>query len=133
MTLPVIEPDLWAAEDTLEQWARAVDEGPWSSLCFGERMAFDNPETSKSRPATHRPSLASLLLAAGFALLPLLLLPLAKALAGIVLAALAATWLAAKFQRWLGGYTGDCLGAVQQVTEVLFYLGLMANLGAPSA
>lgn len=90
-------------------------------------------ESSKSRPATHRPSLASLLLAAGFALLPLLLLPLAKALAGIVLAALAATWLAAKFQRWLGGYTGDCLGAVQQVTEVLFYLGLMANLGAPSA
>ena len=90
-------------------------------------------ESSKSRPATHRPSLASLLLAAGFALLPLLLLPLAKALAGIVLAALAATWLAAKFQRWLGGYTGDCLGAVQQVTEILFYLGLMANLGAPSA
>ena len=90
-------------------------------------------ESSKSRPATHRPSLASLLLAAGFALLPLLLLPLGKALAGIVLAALAATWLAAKFQRWLGGYTGDCLGAVQQVTEVLFYLGLMANLGAPSA
>ena len=90
-------------------------------------------ESSKSRPATHRPSLASLLLAAGFALLPLLLLPLGKALAGIVLAALAATCLAAKFQRWLGGYTGDCLGAVQQVTEILFYLGLMANLGAPSA
>ncbi len=45
MTLPVMEPDLWAAEDTLERWARAVDEGPWSSLCFGERMAFDNPET----------------------------------------------------------------------------------------
>lgn len=45
MTLPVMEPDLWEAADTLEQWARAVDEGPWSSLCFGERMAFDNPET----------------------------------------------------------------------------------------
>lgn len=45
MTLPVMEPDLWAADDTLERWARAVDEGPWSSLCFGERMAFDNPET----------------------------------------------------------------------------------------
>ena len=45
MTLPVMEPDLWAALDTLEQWARAVDEGPFASLCFGERMAFDNPET----------------------------------------------------------------------------------------
>ena len=45
MTLPVMEPDLWAADATLEQWARLVDEGPFSSLCFGERMAFDNPET----------------------------------------------------------------------------------------
>ena len=34
-------------------------------------------------------------------------------------------WLARKFQRHLGGYTGDCLGAVQQVTEVLFYIGLL--------
>lgn len=45
MTLPVMEPDLWEAPDTLEQWARAIDEGPYSSLCFGERMAFDNPDT----------------------------------------------------------------------------------------
>lgn len=46
MTLPVMEPDLWASgPDTLEKWARAIDDGPFSSLCFGERMAFDNPET----------------------------------------------------------------------------------------
>jgi len=42
MTLPVMEPDLDAA--TLETWSRAIDEGPFSSLCFGERMAFDNPD-----------------------------------------------------------------------------------------
>ncbi len=46
MTLPVMEPDLWATgPETLETWTRAIDEGPFSSLCFGERMAFDNPET----------------------------------------------------------------------------------------
>lgn len=46
MTLPVMEPDLWSdGPSTLEAWARAVDEGPYASLCFGERMAFDNPET----------------------------------------------------------------------------------------
>lgn len=43
MTLPVMEADLTG--ELLGAWARAVDEGPWSSLCFGERMAFDNPET----------------------------------------------------------------------------------------
>ncbi len=42
MTLPVMEPDLDAA--TLESWARTIDDGPFSSLCFGERMAFDNPD-----------------------------------------------------------------------------------------
>ncbi|MDX6372742.1 MAG: hypothetical protein QOD98_1730 [Nocardioidaceae bacterium] len=45
MTLPVMEPDLWTVPDTLERWSRAVDEGPFASLCFGERMAFDNPES----------------------------------------------------------------------------------------
>lgn len=45
MTLPVMEPDLWAEPGTLGEWARASDEGPFSTVCFGERMAFDNPET----------------------------------------------------------------------------------------
>lgn len=42
MTLPVMEPDLDAG--VLEAWCRAIDDGPFSSVCFGERMAFDNPE-----------------------------------------------------------------------------------------
>ena len=42
MTMPVMEPDLDAR--LLRQWARAVDEGPFSSLCWGERIAFGNPE-----------------------------------------------------------------------------------------
>lgn len=46
MTLPVMEPDLWSdGPGMLEDWARATDDGPFASLCFGERMAFDNPET----------------------------------------------------------------------------------------
>lgn len=45
MTLPVMEPDLWdGGVTTLEQWSRAIDDGPFVSSCFGERMAFDNPE-----------------------------------------------------------------------------------------
>jgi adenosylcobinamide-GDP ribazoletransferase len=26
----------------------------------------------------------------------------------------------------LGGYTGDCLGALQQLSEVIFYMGWLA-------
>jgi len=42
MTMPVMEPDLDAT--LLRDWARTVDEGPFSSLCWGERIAFDNPD-----------------------------------------------------------------------------------------
>jgi alkanesulfonate monooxygenase SsuD/methylene tetrahydromethanopterin reductase-like flavin-dependent oxidoreductase (luciferase family) len=42
MTLPVMEPNLDAT--VLENWARAIDEGPFSSLCWGERIAFENPD-----------------------------------------------------------------------------------------
>lgn len=83
-------------------------------------------DSSKARPLAARLSLGVLLFAFIFAFLPLLALPWQNALAGCALAALATLWLAAKFRRWLGGYTGDCLGATQQVAEIAFYLGLAA-------
>ncbi|OBK80606.1 LLM class flavin-dependent oxidoreductase [Mycobacterium sp. 1164985.4] len=43
MTMPVMEVDLDAK--TLETWARVIDEGPFSALCWGERIAFDNPHS----------------------------------------------------------------------------------------
>ncbi len=41
--MPVMEPNLDAA--TLTAWARVIDGGPFSSLCWGERIAFDNPDS----------------------------------------------------------------------------------------
>lgn len=41
--MPVMEPDLDAT--VLRDWAQAIDEGPFSSLCWGERIAFDNPDS----------------------------------------------------------------------------------------
>jgi hypothetical protein len=57
----------------------------------------------------------------------------------VVATAIATFWLARKFVHRIGGYTGDCLGAVQQVTEVMFYLCALAacrdeaDTGPPSA
>ncbi|WP_292805828.1 adenosylcobinamide-GDP ribazoletransferase [Methylotenera sp.] len=34
-------------------------------------------------------------------------------------------WWRNKIKLWFGGYTGDCLGAMQQMTELAFYLGLL--------
>lgn len=46
--------------------------------------------------------------------------------AGSIAMVVATLWLAGIFLRRIGGYTGDCLGALQQVAEVVFYLGLLA-------
>jgi adenosylcobinamide-GDP ribazoletransferase len=66
---------------------------------------------------------------AGVALLPLVLavglLPVLAALGGLGLGAWA---MRRSFERKLGGYTGDCLGAVQQIAEIGFYLGLLGWL-----
>ena len=82
---------------------------------------------AKAKPLATRLSIGEMAVALAFVLAALALLPPERALAGCVLAALATFWLARKFGRWLGGYTGDCLGAVQQVSEIAFYLGLLAH------
>lgn len=50
-------------------------------------------------------------------------------IAGCGLALLAVWWLGRLFKRRLQGFTGDCLGAAQQVCEIAFYLGLALALG----
>ncbi|TXH07630.1 MAG: adenosylcobinamide-GDP ribazoletransferase [Rhodocyclaceae bacterium] len=83
---------------------------------------------AKAKPLATRLTAGELLVALAFGLLALAAVPLPKAAAGCILASLATLWLAAKFRRWLGGYTGDCLGATQQLSELAFYLGLLANI-----
>ena len=61
------------------------------------------------------------LLAAGWASWPALA-------ASIGSACIATAWLARLFARRINGYTGDCLGAVQQVSEVMIYLAMLACL-----
>jgi adenosylcobinamide-GDP ribazoletransferase len=46
---------------------------------------------------------------------------------GAVAMALVTLWFARKLQARLGGYTGDGLGAVQQSTEAVFYLCVLAR------
>jgi len=84
-------------------------------------------EQSKARPLAQRLAPGALLFALAFALAPLLWLPWPQAVVGLLLALLTTAWLAEKFRRWLGGYSGDCLGATQQMAEIAFYLGLVAQ------
>ena len=82
--------------------------------------------SGKSGDVARKLAPASLLLAAVVGLAPLLLLSLTNAL-WILLVLFFARWLLGRyFARRLGGYTGDCLGAAQQLSEVLVYLVILA-------
>lgn len=81
---------------------------------------------SKSKPIGKKGKTIDLLMAIFFGLSGLAFLPLQFS-AIIVAALLLVTVVFRKYITGkLGGYTGDCLGALQQLSEVLFYLGWIA-------
>ncbi|WP_300978304.1 adenosylcobinamide-GDP ribazoletransferase [Flavobacterium sp.] len=84
--------------------------------------------TSKSKPIAQQYSWKEVAGAIFFGLLPLLFLMSSHLIIGLVVLPvfLARYFLARYFQKWIEGYTGDCLGATQQVCEVIFYLSLLA-------
>ena len=71
---------------------------------------------------------AGLAFALACGLAPLLLQPPLAALGGLAGLILGHLAMRRTYQSKLGGYTGDCLGAVQQASEVGFTLGLLACL-----
>ena len=56
-------------------------------------------------------------------------LSLSMLFGGIVSILVVAIGMGRMFVRRIGGYTGDCLGAVQQVSELVFYLAVLALIG----
>ncbi|MES2979331.1 MAG: adenosylcobinamide-GDP ribazoletransferase [Pseudomonadota bacterium] len=87
---------------------------------------------SKSKPLAASISAGSLFIAllwtAGALALALWWLPAEGLLLACGLATLTLWWMKRWFAQRLQGFTGDCLGATQQVCEIAFYLGLALSL-----
>ncbi len=81
--------------------------------------------TSKTKPIGKADSVRSFLLAAVIGLATLFLLPWKESV--MALAMLFAVYYLFRFyvNKKLGGYTGDVLGALQQLSEVVFYLAVL--------
>jgi adenosylcobinamide-GDP ribazoletransferase len=88
---------------------------------------------SKSKPLADQISGAALAAACLWCFPALCLIHQAPAAlflgAGMAASLLAAWRMRRLFARRLGGFTGDCLGATQQVGEIAFYLGAALALG----
>ncbi|MFT5757493.1 MAG: adenosylcobinamide-GDP ribazoletransferase [Alteromonadaceae bacterium] len=95
------------------------------SLIF-DMLYVSDSDTSKSKPLANKQSTNELMLLLFFGCLPLLLLPFFYGVAILISLFIFRTL----FKRWLnvriGGYTGDCLGACQQISELIIYLALIA-------
>ncbi len=93
------------------------------SIVFTHIYSRDDA-TSKSKPIAQNYTWREIVGAFFFGILPLLILSYFQWQIILVVFPVFITrfFLARYFQKWIDGYTGDCLGATQQVCEVVFYL-----------
>jgi adenosylcobinamide-GDP ribazoletransferase len=101
----------------------AVSRFASTTLIYALDYARDDT-SSKSKPLATRMGRGELALAGLFGLAPCLLLPATRVAAALALVLVVTILAARHLVRRIGGYTGDCLGATQQLTELAFYLGL---------
>lgn len=81
--------------------------------------------TSKTKPIGKKGKVFDFSLALFFGLAFLAFIPLSYSLAVLPILLLTTFIFRRYITRKLGGYTGDCLGALQQIAEVEFYLGFV--------
>lgn len=88
--------------------------------------------SARNKPMAQGISGSALAYAGIWAFAPLALIGW-QGLAGLAAALVVRIWFGRLVWRRLGGYTGDTLGALQQIAELAFYLGTLAMFGAPIA
>lgn len=103
-----------------------------ASLLYTQHYVRDD-DSARAKPAAQSMSHQSFSIALLFGAIAVAILLCAGVSFPALISALATSllmrvYLARLIKKTLGGYTGDCLGAVQQLTELAFYLGLLAAL-----
>ncbi|WP_299120863.1 adenosylcobinamide-GDP ribazoletransferase [uncultured Tenacibaculum sp.] len=82
-------------------------------------------DSSKVKPTTQKMSTKSIIISGFFGLLPLLFFENFKIFGVLIPLIIIYLYMGHFFKKWIGGQTGDCAGALQQVSEVVFYLSLL--------
>ena len=97
------------------------------SILFTDKYIREDLE-SKAKPIAQNYTWKEVIGSFLFGLIPLAILAIYEIEIIFVLIPLiiARFMLSAYFKKRIGGYTGDCLGATQQVCEVVFYLSVIA-------
>ena len=104
--------------------AHAVSRLTSVSIIYTDEYAREDL-ISKAKPLATKMSTQDFIVAAIFGLMPLFLFENLYVFLVLIPLVLVKLYFSKYFNKWIGGYTGDCLGAVQQIAEVVFYLSLM--------
>ncbi|WP_271764645.1 adenosylcobinamide-GDP ribazoletransferase [Aquimarina algiphila] len=83
-------------------------------------------EDSKAKPAAKSMTISMLIISSIFGIAPLFFFKNPWIFLTLIPMYVSKIFLAYKFKKWIGGQTGDCAGAVQQLSEVVFYLTIIA-------
>ncbi|MDN3654100.1 adenosylcobinamide-GDP ribazoletransferase [Ferruginibacter paludis] len=105
--------------------AHAISRWAAASFILTHQYVREN-EDSKAKPVAKQFLVAHFLIASLFGILPLLLFKNVYVFLLIIPVYTMKIYLGWYFKKWIGGYTGDCLGATQQLCEIIFYLSLLA-------
>ncbi|MBN9006800.1 MAG: adenosylcobinamide-GDP ribazoletransferase [Rhizobiales bacterium] len=108
--------------------ARATPAVVMSRLSYSGDTAAMKAAYAESPLRTGEWQLLAIIAAA--AMLPLVFVSVRAAFTGLLLGALFAGALAMRSRRLIGGYTGDVLGAVEQMFEIGFLLGVAGVLSS---
>lgn len=95
------------------------------TLIFAGNLV-SNPELSRARAVAQPMGRGELVFACVLGIAPLYWVG-QHAIAGFVCSLIVLYVLARWFMRRIGGFTGDTLGATQQLTEITFYLAVLAS------
>lgn len=97
------------------------------NIVFTEQYSRED-ETSKAKPIAKAHTYREIVGAYFFGLLPLVALSSLHWQFALVIAPMFGLYFFAKryFNKWIDGYTGDCLGAVEQMAELLTLLSFLA-------
>lgn len=106
----------------------------WSAMVLMMLIPYarDN-DLSKSKPIVKELFVSDFLVSAFFGCFPAFYFvnnypkQFPHVLLGFGFASMMVFYLRYYFKKWIEGFTGDCLGFTQQVTELLFYLGILIS------
>ena len=82
-------------------------------------------DTAKIKPTTKKMSTKSLIISGIFGVFPLFFFFKGFVFLALIPLVFIYWYMGRFFKRWIGGQTGDCAGALQQVAEVVFYISIL--------